>query len=124
LVLGFDLGPAVNPLLVEGQLFGGAVQALGGALLERFAYDDDGNPLVTSLLDYLLPTVAEAPSMEAIIEESAASPSNPLGLKGCGEGGTTGVMPAVANAVADALGRPDIVNIVPIDRARLVGVSP
>jgi CO/xanthine dehydrogenase Mo-binding subunit len=115
LVLGFDLGPAVNPVLVEGQLFGGAVQALGGALLERFAYDADGNPLVTSFMDYLLPTAAEVPDMVAIIDEEGVSPSNPLGLKGCGEGGMTGVIPAVANAVCDALGRPDLIQTVPID---------
>jgi CO/xanthine dehydrogenase Mo-binding subunit len=115
LVLGFDLGPVINPVIVEGQLFGGAMQALGGALFEQFVYDDDGNPLVTSFLDYLMPGATEAPEFEAVIEQTSASPSNPLGLKGCGEGGTTGVMPAVANAVCDALGRADLIRSVPID---------
>jgi carbon-monoxide dehydrogenase large subunit len=123
LVLGFDLGPAINPMLVEGQLFGGAVQALGGALLERFVYDANGNPLVTSFMDYLLPTVTVAPRMEAIIDESAVSPSNPLGVNGCGEGGMTGVAPAIANAVGDALGRPELVTSVPIDPELLAAVG-
>ncbi|NIP93675.1 MAG: molybdopterin-dependent oxidoreductase [Akkermansiaceae bacterium] len=61
LILGYDVGRAVNPALVAGQLHGGAVQALGGSLLETFQYDELGNPLVTSFMDYLMPTLGETP---------------------------------------------------------------
>jgi carbon-monoxide dehydrogenase large subunit/6-hydroxypseudooxynicotine dehydrogenase subunit gamma len=100
--------------MVEGQLRGAAVQALGGALYERFAYDDEGNPLVTSFLDYLVPTSAEAPEVVIVLDEGHPSPFNPLGLKGVGEGGMTGVMPAVAAAVSDALGDPGAILRAPI----------
>lgn len=114
LVVGFDLGPAVDRRMVEGQLRGAAVQALGGTLYERFAYDDEGNPQVTSFLDYLVPTSAEAPEVVVVLDEDHPSPFNPLGLKGVGEGGMTGVMPAVAAAVSNALGDPAAILRAPI----------
>jgi aerobic carbon-monoxide dehydrogenase large subunit len=114
LVVGFDLGPAVDRRMVEGQLRGAAVQALGGTLYERFAYDDEGNPQVTSFLDYLVPTSAEAPEVVVVLDEDHPSPFNPLGLKGVGEGGMTGVMPAVAAAVSDALGDPGAILRAPV----------
>jgi carbon-monoxide dehydrogenase large subunit len=105
-LIAYDIGCAVNPALVKGQIRGGMVQGLGGALLEELAYDNDGQLLSGTFMDYLLPTSCEAPDIEVIITEDAPSRYNPLGVKGCGEGGTTGVGAALANAVADALDAP------------------
>lgn len=124
LVLGYDVGRAVNPVLVDGQLHGGALQGLGGALLERFIYDEDGNPLVTSFMDYLMPTCIEAPEMETVVTEDAPTSTNPLGVKGAGEGGLTGVAAAIAAAIDHALDAPGAVTSVPVDIAALAKVRP
>jgi len=113
LVLGYDIGRAVNPVLVEGQMTGGALQAVGGALYESFAYDEFGNPLVTSFMDYLLPTLSETPPMTVIISEDSPTTTNPLGVKGAGEGGIPGVAAAIAAGIDQALGRPGGVRSVP-----------
>ena len=97
-----DVGRAINPALVEGQLAGGAVQGVAGALLEELPYDETGQPLALSLADYRLPTVLEAPPVEVVLVEGPV-PGNPLGVKGAGEAGIVGAPAAVANAVADAL---------------------
>jgi carbon-monoxide dehydrogenase large subunit len=87
--------------VVEGQIAGGTVQGIGGVLYEHLAYDDEGNPLTTTFMDYLLPTAAEMPHIEyGHVETRAAGPG---GYKGVGEGGAIGAPPAVINAVADAL---------------------
>jgi carbon-monoxide dehydrogenase large subunit len=88
-------------MVVEGQIAGGVVQGLAGVLYEHLAYDPDGNPLATTFMDYLLPTAAEVPTVE-IGHLQTPSPS-PGGYKGMGEGGVLGSVPAVCNAVADAL---------------------
>jgi carbon-monoxide dehydrogenase large subunit len=97
-----DCGRMINPLVVEGQVFGGVVQGLGGVLFENFVYDGDGTPLTTTLMDYLLPTASEVPDIEVAHLETPSS-TNPGGYKGVGEGGAIGAHAAVANAVADAL---------------------
>jgi len=102
----YDVGKAVNPLLLKGQIVGGVAQGLGGALFEELAYDDDGQLLCGTFMDYLLPGACEVPDIEAIITEDAPSRHNPLGVKGAGEGGTTGAGAAIANAIADALDAP------------------
>lgn len=112
-VVAYDVGRAVNPMLVEGQIIGGVAQGIGGALLELFAYDSDGQPLATSFMDYLMPTVAEQPPVEVLLSEDAPSPLNPLGLKGAGEGGTTACGAAIAAAIDDAIGRPGAVTSLP-----------
>jgi CO/xanthine dehydrogenase Mo-binding subunit len=100
----YDIGVAVNPMLVEGQLVGGFAQGLGGALLEEMAYSEEGQLLSGSFMDYLLPTAMEMPPrVEVRLLQQARSPHNALGLKGAGEGGTVGVGAAIANAVEDAL---------------------
>jgi aerobic carbon-monoxide dehydrogenase large subunit len=101
-VVSEDCGIMINPNVVEGQIAGGVVQGIGGVLYEHLKYDEAGNPLATTFLDYLLPTATEVPEIEyAHIETSA--PSNPGGHKGLGEGGAIGSPPAVINAIADAL---------------------
>ena len=99
-----DVGRVINPMIVEGQMVGGAAQGIGGALLEEFAYGADGQPLATSFMDYLLPTAMEVPNIDLLLTEDAPSPLNPLGVKGAGEGGIVAVGGAIANAVSDALG--------------------
>ena len=114
LLLYYDIGAAINPMLVAGQMEGGAIQAVGGAVYEQFAYDEDGNPLCGSFMDYLLPTLAETPAMTAMIGEQDPTLTNPLGIKGAGEGGVPGVAAAIATAVEHALGRPGLVRRLPI----------
>jgi carbon-monoxide dehydrogenase large subunit len=100
--LAYDVGRAVNPGLVRGQLAGAAAQGIGGALLEHLAYDDFGQPTATSFVDYLLPTADDVPDVEVIVVEHP-TPTNPLGIKGAGEGGIAGTLAAIGNAVDDAL---------------------
>ena len=103
-VITYDVGRAVNPLIVDGQLVGALGQGIGGALLEELVYDEQGQLLTTTLMDYLLPTAMEMPaSTVARILEETPTPLNPLGVKGVGEGGSSGCGAAIANAVADAL---------------------
>ena len=97
-----DCGTILNPLLVDGQVHGGLASGISQALWEHFVYDDDGNPLTSTLADYALPSAAEFPSFEAAHTETP-SPLNPLGAKGIGESATVGSTPAVQNAVVDAL---------------------
>jgi carbon-monoxide dehydrogenase large subunit len=100
-IVSEDCGPMINPAVVEGQIAGGTVQGIGGALLEELAHDDDGNPVATTFMDYLLPTIAEVPVIE--YGHVVTPSSGPGGYKGVGEGGAIGAPPAVINAVADAL---------------------
>ena len=97
-----DCGPVINPMIVDGQVHGAIAQGLGQALYEGVIYDEEGQLLTGNLTTYLLPTAADLPMFEA--ERTVTpSPNNPMGVKGIGEGGTTGSTPAVANAVMDAL---------------------
>ncbi|MBI4492604.1 MAG: xanthine dehydrogenase family protein molybdopterin-binding subunit, partial [Chloroflexi bacterium] len=98
-----DVGRAINPRLVEGQIVGGFAQGLGAALLEELAYDERGQLLAGTLADYLLPTAVEVPPIEVHVAEESPSTLNPLGVKGVGEEGVVAAGPALANAVADAL---------------------
>jgi aerobic carbon-monoxide dehydrogenase large subunit len=101
-VVAHDCGVVINPMLVEGQIVGGSVQGLGGALFEEFVYDRQGQLLTGSLMDYALPRASDSPSMQLLHQESP-SPLNPLGVKGVGEGGAVAPPAAIANAVCDAL---------------------
>jgi carbon-monoxide dehydrogenase large subunit/6-hydroxypseudooxynicotine dehydrogenase subunit gamma len=118
-VIAYDIGRAINPALVEGQIVGGFTQGLGGALMEEFTYNEHGDPLATTFADYLLPTLAEMPPIEVMLREDYRSPLNPLGIKGAGESGITGVGAAIASAIDDAIGLPDAVTQLPITPQRL-----
>lgn len=118
-IVGYDVGRALNPTLVEGQITGGVAQGIGGAIYEEFLYADDGTPLCTTFMDYLIPTTHEVPDVEILLTEDAPSPINPLGVKGAGEGGTTAVAAAIASAVDDALRQPGAITSVPIRPALL-----
>ena len=99
-----DVGRKINPMLIEGQMAGGLAQGIGGALLEEFVYDADGQPLSTSFMDYLIPTAMEVPRAQFFSTEDFPTPLNPLGVKGAGEGGIAAAGGALANAVSNALG--------------------
>jgi aerobic carbon-monoxide dehydrogenase large subunit len=114
MLIAFDVGRAVNPVLVRGQIVGGFAQGLGGALFEEFQYDERGQPLSVTFADYLMPTAHEIPKVDVLITEDAPSTTNPLGIKGAGEGGIAGVGAAIASAVDDALGDIATVTSLPI----------
>jgi carbon-monoxide dehydrogenase large subunit len=120
-IVSEDCGPMINPDVVEGQIAGGVVQGIGGVLLEHLAYDDDGNPLATTFMDYLVPSAAEVPAIEfGHIETPSPGPG---GYKGVGEGGAIGAPPAVVNAVADALSPFGVdVTTLPLSPARIVAL--
>jgi carbon-monoxide dehydrogenase large subunit len=103
-VMANDFGTLVNPLLVEGQAHGGVVQGIGQALLERTAYDGDGQLLSGSFMDYAMPQAIHAPGFE-FRSHPVPARTNALGAKGCGEAGCAGALPAVMNALVDALGQ-------------------
>jgi len=102
-VIAYDVGRCINPMLVEGQIVGGLAQGLGAALHEELAYDDAGQLMAGTLMEYHLPVAADMPPLEVWIREEDPSPTNPLGVKGAGEDGIVAAGGAVANAVADAL---------------------
>jgi carbon-monoxide dehydrogenase large subunit len=120
-IVSEDCGPMINPDVVEGQIAGGVVQGIGGALFEELAYDEDGNPLATTLMDYLVPSAAELPAIEfGHIETPSPGPG---GYKGVGEGGAIGAPPAVVNAVADALAPFGVtITQLPLSPARIVAL--
>jgi aerobic carbon-monoxide dehydrogenase large subunit len=93
-----DVGRIINPLTLHGQCIGAVIQGLGGALLEQFVYDANGQLLTTTFADYLMPTAADVPSIKAVALEAKPSPNNPLGAKGAGEGGIIPVGGVIANA--------------------------
>jgi carbon-monoxide dehydrogenase large subunit len=101
-VAAHDCGRVINPMIVEGQIHGGVAQGVGGGLFEEIVYDDDGQLLTGTLMDYAVPTASDLPAIETVHLEFA-SPRNPLGLKGAGEAGAIAPPAAIANAVEDAL---------------------
>jgi len=97
-----DFGVVVNPMIVAGQLHGGVVQGIGQALMERTVYDDDGQLLTGSFLDYAMPRASDVPSF-TVAEHPVPAKTNPLGVKGCGEAGCAGSLTSIMNAVLNAL---------------------
>lgn len=97
-----DFGNLINPMLAEGQVHGGVVQGLGQAMMEHVVYDEDGQLLTATFMDYALPRAADVP-MIGFTSEPVPSTQNPMGMKGCGEAGTVGALAALANAVQDAV---------------------
>ncbi|WP_454627066.1 xanthine dehydrogenase family protein molybdopterin-binding subunit [Bradyrhizobium cenepequi] len=118
-VVAYDVGRAVNPMLIEGQIVGGVAQGVGGAFLEEFVYDENGQPLAASFADYLMPTCHEVPEVEVLLREDAPSPLNPLGVKGAGEGGINAAGAALAGAIDAAIQKPGAVTQLPITPGRL-----
>jgi len=98
-----DFGNIINPMIVEGQVHGGIAQGIGQALLEAVHYDENGQLLTASFMDYAMPRADDLPSFK-VSHQVTPSPSNPLGIKGCGEAGAIGSPPALINAITDAIG--------------------
>ena len=105
-----DFGTVVNPMIVAGQLHGGVAQGIGQALMEEVSYDESGQPITGSFMDYALPRAGDIPLMEVGDHPSPAK-SNPLGTKGCGEAGCAGSLVSIVNAVVDALSEYGITHI-------------
>jgi carbon-monoxide dehydrogenase large subunit len=105
-----DFGTVINPLLVAGQVHGGVVQGIGQAIMEKTAYDDDGQLLTGSFMDYAMPRASDVPAIEFVSHPIPAG-TNPLGVKGCGEAGCAGALTSVMNAIVDALSEYGIANI-------------
>jgi CO/xanthine dehydrogenase Mo-binding subunit len=127
-ILGYwishDSGRLINPLIVEGQLQGAVALGIGSALLEEVAYDEAGQPLAGSYMDYLLPTATDVPTM-TIDHLETLSPLNPLGLKGVGESGTLPVPAVLASAIEDAVGPSGgHVTRMPLGPSRLLDLLP
>jgi carbon-monoxide dehydrogenase large subunit len=97
-----DFGTVINPMIVEGQLHGGAVQGIGQALMEMTVFDSEGQLLTGSYMDYALPRAGDVPSF-TVASHPVPATTNPLGVKGCGEAGCAGALTSVMNAVVDAL---------------------
>ena len=121
--VAYDIGRAVNPMMIEGQIVGGYAQGLGGALYEEFLYSEDGQPLSVTFADYLMPTACEVSAVEILLTEDAPSPLNALGIKGAGEAGVTAVGAAIASAIDDALGLPFGVTELPITPQRVLALA-
>ena len=102
-----DFGNVINPMIVEGQVHGGIAQGVGQALCEGVIYGKDGQLVTASYMDYQMPRADDLPSY-AVDMTSTPCPSNPLGIKGCGEAGAIAAPPAVINALTDALGHEDV----------------
>lgn len=117
-----DVGRAVNPMMIDGQVAGGVAQGIGGALYEEFCYDQAGQPLSATFADYLMPTIQEVPNVEVMITEDAPSPYNPLGIKGVGEAGCAAAGAAIASAIDDALGMPGAVTSLPMTPQRMLAL--
>jgi aerobic carbon-monoxide dehydrogenase large subunit len=118
-LVAYDIGRAVNPMLVEGQIAGGFAQGIGGALAEEFCYDENGEPLSVTFVDYAMPTARDIPALDMLITEDAPSPLNPLGVKGAGEAGINAVGAAIASAIDAAIAMPGAVTRLPVTPQRL-----
>jgi carbon-monoxide dehydrogenase large subunit len=117
-VVAEDCGRIINPMIVDGQVHGGVAQGIGAALFEELIYDEDGQLLSASLVDYVIPSAPEVPFMDVVHVESESAVAG--GFRGMGEGGTIGSPAAIANAIADALSPLDIdVSILPMTPARI-----
>jgi len=122
-LVAYEVGRAVNPTLVEGQLRGGAAQGIGGALLEEFAYDEAGQPQATTFIDYRMPTAAEVPPIDVLVTQQSPAPGNPLGVRGAGEGGISAAGAVLASAVRDALGLSGGIGRLPLTAARVQALA-
>lgn len=118
-VVAYDVGRAVNPTLVAGQIHGGVVQGIGGALEEEFVYNAALQPQSATFMDYVMPIAGEIPKIELVLREDAPSRTNPLGVKGAGEGGINAAGAAIASAIDQAIGKPGAIRELPITPSRL-----
>jgi carbon-monoxide dehydrogenase large subunit/6-hydroxypseudooxynicotine dehydrogenase subunit gamma len=121
-LVAYDVGRAINPMMIDGQITGGLAQGIGGALFEEFTYDASGEPLAVTFADYVMISAKEMPPVEVLLTEDAPSPRNPLGIKGAGEAGTNGAGAAIAAAIDQAIGMPGAVTQLPVTPQRLKAI--
>ena len=120
--VAYDVGRAINPMMIEGQIIGGLAQGIGGAVYEEFNYDESGEPLSVTFADYLMATAKEMPAVEVLISEDAPSPRNPLGIKGAGEAGANAAGAAVAAAIDQAIGVAGAIVQLPVTPQRMYDI--
>jgi aerobic carbon-monoxide dehydrogenase large subunit len=121
-VLAHDCGQVINPMIVDGQVVGGTVHGIGNALLERMHFDASGQPLTTTLAEYLMPTATDVPKVR-LVHRNSPSPLNPLGVKGVGESGVLPAAAAIVGAIEDALGEfGGHISMAPIGPAEIVEI--
>ncbi|ORE95288.1 xanthine dehydrogenase family protein molybdopterin-binding subunit [Acuticoccus yangtzensis] len=118
--VGYDVGNAINPGLVEAQIVGGVVQGMASALSTTLGVTESGDPLRVNFADFALPTAREAPTVHVMLVEDSPSPANVLGVKGAADGGLTGMAPAVAAAIDDAIGIPGFVHHLPLTPSDII----
>jgi carbon-monoxide dehydrogenase large subunit/6-hydroxypseudooxynicotine dehydrogenase subunit gamma len=118
-----EAGRVINPEATRGQVIGAAVQGIGGALFEDFLYSQDGQPLATTFIDYLLPTAVDVPSIDVFVTEDAPTPDNPLRAKGIGEVGVIAAGAAIASAVDDALGARGVARKLPLTPQQIYALT-
>ena len=121
-VIAYDIGRAINPTLVHGQIVGGFAQGLGGALYEEFLYDQRGDPLAATLVDYLMPTAHEVPDVEIILTEDAPRRSIRSASRAPARAASNGVGAAIASAIDDALGIPGAITELPVTPQKLKAI--
>lgn len=121
-LVSYDVGRAINPMMIEGQIVGGLAQGIGGALFEEFTYDSRGEPLAVTFADYIMVSTKEMPPVDVLVTEDAPSPRNPLGIKGAGEAGTNGAGAAIAAAIDEAIGIHGAVRQLPVTPQRLKAI--
>ena len=122
-VIGYDIGRAINPTLVKGQIVGGFAQGLGGALMEEFTYNERGDPLAATFADYLMPTVREMPEVEIILREDYPARSIRSASRARARAASTAVGAAIASAIDDAIGMPGAITQLPVTPQRLKAIS-
>jgi carbon-monoxide dehydrogenase large subunit/6-hydroxypseudooxynicotine dehydrogenase subunit gamma len=122
-LVAYDVGRAINPMMIEGQITGGVAQGIGGALYEEFRYDERGQPLAVTFADYIMVSAKEMPAVAVLISEDAPSPRNPLGIKGAGEAGTNAAGAAIAAAIDQAIGVAGAVAQLPVTPPRMHHIS-
>jgi carbon-monoxide dehydrogenase large subunit len=121
-LVAYDVGRAINPMMIDGQIAGGLAQGIGGALFEEFIYDARGEPLSVTLADYIMVSAKEMPPVEVLLTQDAPSPRNPLGIKGAGEAGTNAAGAAIASAIDQAIGMPGAITQLPVTPQRMKAI--
>jgi carbon-monoxide dehydrogenase large subunit/6-hydroxypseudooxynicotine dehydrogenase subunit gamma len=121
-LVAYDVGRAINPMMIDGQITGGLAQGIGGALSEEFTYDSRGEPLSVNFSEYVMVSAKEMPHLEVLLTEYAPIPRNPLGIKGAGEAGTNGAGAAIAAAIDQAICMPGAVTQLPVTPQRLKAI--
>ena len=121
-VIAYDIGRAINPMLVKGQIVGGFAQGLGGALYEEFVYDERGDPLAVTFADYLMPTARETPDVEIMLTEDTRARSIRWASRAPAKAASTASAPRSPSAIDDAIGIPGAITALPVTPQKLKAI--